>query len=148
MKVFEKAHLGRVVIIGLMRGDLILESIREQIDRLSIRNAVVVSGIGSACKIRYHRIDDTADWPVDKYLEVNGPIEIGKINGLIVDGVPHLHVSFADKERAYCGHLEDGCVVQYLAELTLIELLNTTFTRRSNEFGVMLLSDSQRTENP
>lgn len=93
MKTFVGEKYGRYVLIGLEKGDLILESVCQEADRLGIANAIVLSGIGAACRMRYHRIEDTRDDPTDTILTVDGPIEISQFGGMIVDGVPHLHVT-------------------------------------------------------
>jgi len=141
MKTFVGHQFGRYVIIGLQKGDLILESIRSEIDRLGIRNGIVTSGIGAACRMRYHRIEDTEDFPTDTFHVVEGPTEISHFGGLIVNGVPHLHVSFADHEHAYAGHLEDGCEIQYVGEISILEVLDLDADRLPNAYGVKLLSE-------
>lgn len=139
MKTFVGEKYGRYVLIGLEKGDLILESVCQEADRLGIANAIVLSGIGAACRMRYHRIEDTRDDPTDTILTVDGPIEISQFGGMIVDGVPHLHVTFADHERTYAGHMEDGCEIQYVGEISLVELLDVNLIRIPNRHGVKLL---------
>ena len=143
MKTFVGNQIGRYVIIGLEKGDLILESIRSEAERLEIRNAIVTSGIGAACRMRYHRIEDTQNIPTDTFHTVEGPMEISHFGGLIVEGIPHLHVSFADHERSYCGHLEDGCEIQYVGEISILEVLDLDITRLPNQYGVKLLSEKR-----
>lgn len=59
----------------------------------------------------------------------------GAVQGLIIGGVPHLHVTASDPDRAYVGHLEPESEVQYLAEICIMELKGTDLTRRKDEFG-------------
>ena len=63
-------------------------------------------------------------------------MEVSGIGGLVLDGVPHLHCSFADHDRAYVGHVEEGCRVQYVGEISLIELLDLDLTRLPDMYGV------------
>lgn len=136
MEVFTGSKLGRYMIIGLKKDDLILESIREAIQAHGIRNAIVTSGIAATHHMRWHHIENTEDYPTDTILETDGPIEVGGIGGLILNGVPHLHCSFADHHRAWSGHLEEGCRIQYVGEITLIELLDVELDRVADQFGV------------
>lgn len=127
---------GRFVIMHLSKGELILESIQKEVKRLGIQAGIVTSGIGSARKIIYHRIKTVDDNPQDEFLTITTPTEILAIQGVIVDGEPHLHITCADTKEAFGGHLEPGCEVQYLVELSILELLGVDLVRRPDEFGV------------
>jgi predicted DNA-binding protein with PD1-like motif len=115
---------------------MILENIENEIKRLGIKTGAVVSGIGSARKIVYHRIASLADDPVNEFITVEGPTEIGAIQGLIIDGEPHLHITCCGREAAFAGHMEHGCQVQYLAEICIVEIKDADLTRRLDEFGI------------
>ena len=133
---FVGSKLGRYVIIGLHRGDLILESIEKALKEHGIRNAIVTSGVAATSHMHWHHVRGTEETPDDVMLENNGPMEVSGIGGLVLDGVPHLHCSFADRERAWVGHLEPECKVAYVGEVTLIELLDADVKRIANRFGV------------
>jgi len=124
------------MILHLGKGEGVLESIQQEITRLGIRNGVVVSGIGSARKIVYHRIADVEDSPTNEFISKEDPIEIGSIQGLIINGEPHLHIMFSCKEESFAGHLEPGCEVQYLAEVMILEMADVDLIRRLDEFGI------------
>ncbi len=143
MKTFCGNQLGRYVIIGLQKDDLILESVQKAVNDYGIRNAIVTSGIAATYHMRWHHIKDTEDYPTDEFLEHSGPIEVGGISGMVIDGVPHLHCNFADHDRAWSGHLEDHCAVQYVGEISMIELLDLDITRLPNMYGVKLLSERE-----
>ena len=143
MKTFCGDQFGRYLIIGLQKGDQILESVRKAIAEYDIRYAIVTSGIAATNHMRWHHVRDTEDYPTDEFYDLSGPIEVGGISGMVIDGVPHLHCNFADHGRAWSGHLEDGCVVQYVGEISMIELLDLDITRLPNEFGLNLLSEKE-----
>lgn len=63
-------------------------------------------------------------------------MELASIDGIIADGVPHLHTVVSDHEKAYAGHLEPGCRVLYLAEIVIMELEGDALTRIKNEKGI------------
>jgi predicted DNA-binding protein with PD1-like motif len=136
MKTYISEKFGRFVIINLHKGEKVLESISQEIKRLSIKNGVILSGIGSMRQVSYHIIKSTTDDPVNEFGKVQNPIELGGIQGLIIDGEPHLHVIASDPERAYIGHLEDECEVQYLAEIAILEIIDMDLTREMDEFGI------------
>jgi len=136
MKSFATDRIGRFVVIHLEKGDLLLESIQSETERLSIKSGVVISGIGSLRKIVLHIITNTKDVSVNEYITIEEPIEIGSIQGIILDGVAHLHIVCSDMTRAYTGHLENGCEVQYIAEISILEVEDMGLTRKNDQFGV------------
>lgn len=136
MKTYVGNGYGRHVLIHLSKGELVLESIQKEIERLNIRSGIVTSGIGSARKIIYHRIGNLAADPLNIFVTKEGPMEIGAIQGLIVDGEPHLHIVCYGEDGAFSGHLEPGCEIQYLAEISIIELEDADLVRRLDEFGI------------
>ena len=143
MKVFTGIEFGRYFIIGLQKDDLILESIKKVISDYDIRNAIITSGISAVNHMRWHHVKDTNDIPTDVIYELDGPIEVAGINGLVINGIPHVHCSFADHNRSWSGHLEDGTRVQYVGEISMIELMDIDPDRLPNQFGINLLSDKE-----
>lgn len=143
-KTYTTDHIGRVIIINLHKGDLLLEGIRDALNKLSVHNAVVVSGIGAMRKIRFHMITTTEDLPTNDYITVENPIELGCLQGLVIGGEPHLHLSAADHGKAYAGHLEEGTEVQYLSEIVAIELPELHLTRKPDAFGISFIEPKQQ----
>lgn len=125
MKYFTGGKVERVIIASLTPGDLFLESIEELIKKENIETAVVTSCIGSFRKMNWHTITYTGMPPIDKFYKLEGPFEVGCIQGLIVGGEPHLHATFNNCEtnETTTGHIEHGCEVCYLVEL-FIEVIS------------------------
>lgn len=121
MKYFTGGRIERVIVVSLTPGDLFLESIEEIVRKEKIETAVVTSGIGSFRTFKYHTITWTGMPPKDKFFQIEAPIEIGGIQGLIVQGEPHLHISFHDCQtgETSTGHIEHGCEVCYLVEVCM-----------------------------
>lgn len=136
MRSYEAGEPGRMIILHIGKGEAILESIEKAIEQYGIQNGVIVSGIGSASKICYHRIGNTAKEPTNEYITVEGPIEVTSIQGLIINGRPHPHINCCSRDRAFGGHLEHGSIVQYLGEIGILECPNAELTRRTDEFGI------------
>lgn len=136
MKTFTTDNYGRFVVMHLGKGELLLESIQSEIDRLGIKTGVVASVIGSLRKVSLHIIKTTDALATNEFITIEEPIEIGAVQGLILDGKPHLHIVCSDTNRAYTGHLENGCEVQYLAEASILEIKDMKLTRKPDEFGI------------
>jgi uncharacterized protein len=136
MKAFVSNKIGRIFFIRMEEGDLVAESINEFIKDNKVVNGVVVSAIGTLSTGVTHYITTTgypSSFTFDR-LE-NKPIELSSIDGLIVDGVAHLHTVISDPERVYSGHLEPDCKVLYVFEMAIIEVMDLEITRKPNEKG-------------
>ena len=136
MRSFVGKEFGRIIVINLQKGELFLESIQQEVDKLGIKNAILLSCIGSLRKCVYHIITNTDDISVDEYITLEAPLEVSAMQGLILDGIPHFHLVISDPGKAYTGHIENGSVVQYLMEIALLEIADLDLERKKGEFGV------------
>jgi predicted DNA-binding protein with PD1-like motif len=143
MRTIVSKGFGRIVILSFDRGEKLREGVRDKLRELGIKNAVLVSAIGTLEKARFHRIKHTQRRPEDEVFEVDAPIELAAVDGIVADGEPHFHMVFQDLKRAYAAHLEDGSVVCYLAELVLAELPGIALARVRNEDGIALLQEKR-----
>jgi len=148
MRTIVSEGFGRIVILSFDRGEKLREGIRDKLKELGVRNAVLVSAIGTFEKARFHRIKNTNENPQDEIFEVEGPMELASVDGIVADGEPHFHMTFQDLDRAYAAHLEDGSVVCYLAEIVLAELKGIELERVPNKQGIRLLGEKRRTPAP
>ena len=140
MDYFSTEGLGRAFILRLDHGDYVLESIVGLIKEENLKDAVVVSAIGTLDKCKLHMVFTTGYPPVEhfEYWE-DKPLELSSIDGVIADGKPHLHAVVSDHERAYSGHLEEGCRVLYLAEIVIIELKSSDLVRAYDDDRILKL---------
>lgn len=136
MRTYTTNQYGRTVIIHLGKGEKLLESLTEEIKRLHLKNGILLSAIGSLRKASLHVITSTDDWPVNQFITVEKPIELGAAQGLIINGEPHFHLVISEENSLYAGHMEPGCEVQYLAEFAILELLDVDLTRKTDTFGI------------
>ena len=68
------------------------------------------------------------------------PFEILNAGGLIAAGEPHIHITLSSPETgAFGGHLEKGCRVLYLAEVTILKYGRSPLSRKNNENGISRL---------
>ena len=136
-----QANVNRRYVIRLDKDDMLLESIEKVIEEKGIRNAVVVSGIGTLSDARIHMVTTTGYPAVETYPEwKDDPIELCSIAGIIADGKPHLHMVFSDSEGTYSGHVEHGCRTLYLCEI-VIEDLGIDLVRRIDEKNISVLQE-------
>ncbi|MCL2637968.1 MAG: DNA-binding protein [Oscillospiraceae bacterium] len=142
MKAFSNGTFGKVHVLRLDSGDFLLESIEEFVKTQGIKNAVVLSGIGTLDYCTIYMVL-TTDFPVEKHFAKweNKPLELVSVDGVIADGHIHLHAVVSDCKGAYAGHLEQGCRISYLGEIVIAEMDGFNFERRLNEQGTNLLED-------
>ncbi|MFC1485569.1 PCC domain-containing protein [Candidatus Latescibacterota bacterium] len=119
---------GRIVVLRFERGEKLREGIRDKLDELGIKNAVVVSAIGTFEKARFHRITSTGTGGESETITIEAPIEFSSVDGMVINGEPHFHMTFQDLDRAYSVHLEDESVVCFLAEVVLAEIKGEEIT--------------------
>jgi len=143
VKRFVGEGFGRIVILNLQRGDKLLESIREQLSEAGIKNAVILSAIGSLQKAVFHRVTGMEDSPVDEYITVEKPLELASLQGVVVDGQPHFHMVISDLEQSYTGHLEEDTTVLYLVEISLAEIKGIELERVKNELNIAVFSEKR-----
>jgi predicted DNA-binding protein with PD1-like motif len=139
MVSFCKEGTGRLVIINLERGDLLLESIRDTLTKYGIKDAVLTSAIGSLSKVVLHRVTGFQPEPVDEFVTLEKPMELASLQGIVVDGHPHFHMVVSDLQQAYTGHLEEGTTALYLVEISLLELKNVNLVRTPDEHNIAKL---------
>lgn len=141
MNVFDGKRCGRCILLNLRKGEDILDCVEREAKRLHMRCAAVVSGIGALRRAVYHRIATLEDEPTNEFVTVEAPIEMSALQGLILDGEAHLHITCCAKAGAFAGHLERGCEVQYLAEICILEMEAVNLTRMAGPFGVRFIEE-------
>jgi len=124
----------------LDRDALLLESINDVIKDKGIKDGHVMISAGSVQECRYHFVTSTAQKPKDEYKTVKGPFEILHAGGIIANGEPHIHITLsAPNKGAFGGHLEKGCRVLYLGEVTIVKYSGAELIRKPNSNGVSIL---------
>jgi len=138
--IFEPTQIQAIYRILLDRDALLLESILDVIKQKKIQDGYVLIGAGSVQTCTYHYVTSTALKPVNAFKTVKGPFEILNASGIIAAGEPHIHITLSSPEKgAFGGHLENGCRILYLAEITILQFRGPALTRANNPNGVSLL---------
>ena len=121
----------RTMMISFRRGDYVIEELRQMFEREGIDAALITSGIGSLDICKLHTITNTGLPPEERYLTLEGPIEVGSLQGSVAGGEPHIHVVVHDvaQDKVHIGHLEPGSRCCFRLELGLI-VLDGVKTRR------------------
>jgi uncharacterized protein len=138
-RIFGAAQVQEVYRVVLDRDSLLLESINDVIKQKAVQDGHVMVTAGSVSECTYHYVTSTAVKPVDAFKTVKGPFEILNAGGIIANGEAHIHMTLSSPKGAFGGHLENGCKILYLGEVTIVKYAGPPLARKKNENGVALL---------
>ena len=115
-------EIKRLVLVRLNPGDDILLSLREAVRRENIQNAIILEGLGSCTSHHYHVVASSVNPPKEIYTKAEAPADIVNINGFVINGRVHAHITFTNDKVAYGGHLEEGVNVLTFSAIVLAEI--------------------------
>lgn len=121
MKV-EKVPFKNSVLVRLNPGDDLLVKLREAVKENDIRNAVILAGVGSVISHHFHVVASTTNPPKEYFSKGDAAADIVNINGMVINGRVHAHVTFSNEKVAYGGHLELGCEVLTFSVIVLAQM--------------------------
>lgn len=107
----------------------ILLTLRKAVEENGIQNAVILTGIGSVKSYHFHVVDSMVNPPHEAYPKGEQGCDIVNINGMVIAGRVHAHITFSDAKVAFGGHLEEGCKVLTFSVIVLTEMTDADFTR-------------------
>lgn len=110
----------RVVVLRFKYQTDLLAGMQELIEKEGIRNAVILSGVGSVRNYQVHSVSNREFPSKNVFIEdKSAPADIISVNGYVLDGRLHSHITLTDGEQAFGGHLEPGTDVFTFAIITL-----------------------------
>jgi len=118
----------RYIALRLDPGEDVLLTLRDAVREHDIRNAAILSGVGSLDRYHFHVVKTTNMPPGNTFVQGEGPFDILTLTGLVVNGEVHAHITFSNTELAMGGHLEEGCRVLTFAVVVIAEALDVDFT--------------------
>jgi len=110
----------RIVILRFKFQTDLLAGLESAVKKEKIRNAVILSGIGSLRGYHFHVISNRT-FPTKNILVKNpaAPADLVSMNGYVIDGRVHAHMTLTSADKAFGGHLEAGTEVFTFAVVTL-----------------------------
>ena len=98
----------RVEIIRMRTGTDLLEGLKNVTAEKNIKNAVILSGIGSVTEYHYHVVSDKNLPPAQEDPSASVAMDLVAVQGFIFNGRIHAHISLSDENSVVGGHLEPG----------------------------------------
>jgi predicted DNA-binding protein with PD1-like motif len=110
----------RILVLRFKNHADLLAGLERMVKEHQVRNAVILSGIGSVKSYHYHTVSNRT-FPSKNIFVKNpaGPADIVSLNGYVIDGRIHAHITLANPDKAFGGHLEAGTSVFTFAVVTL-----------------------------
>jgi len=130
MDAFGGMQVEDIICVYMQYGDDFHACIEKVARERDIRTGAILSGIGTFDRARIHHIVHTEFPSQDRFVELEGPIELCSVSGIIADYKPHMHCTMAVRgNELFAGHLEPGCNVLYLAEAVIAKFSGTQLVR-------------------
>lgn len=127
-------HFERVVVLRFKFDTDLLAGMERMVKQEKVRNAIILSGIGSVRNYSVHSVGNRAFPSKDVYVkDPTAPADLVSMNGYVIDGRIHAHLTLANADKAFGGHLEPGTNVFTFAIVTLGVLDDKTDLRRIDD---------------
>ncbi len=124
----------KVLIFRVKYGTDLLAGLEKIVKEDNIKNAVILAGTGSALSYHFHVVSDV-NFPTKNIFvkDTLYPSDIVSMNGYIIDGRVHAHITMSDADSAFGGHLEPGTKVFTFAIVTVGVLKDGIDLRRIDD---------------
>jgi predicted DNA-binding protein with PD1-like motif len=110
----------RIVILRFKYQADLLAGIEKMVKEQKIRNAVILAGAGSVRNYQVHQVSNRTLPSKNTFVQdPTAPADIISMNGYVIDGKVHAHMTMANPDHAFGGHLEPGTNVFTFAIVTL-----------------------------
>jgi predicted DNA-binding protein with PD1-like motif len=124
----------RVVILRFKYQADLLAGLQLMVKEQHIKNAVILAAVGSVRSYHLHTVSNRT-FP-SKDIFVNNPegfADIIGMSGYVMNGRLHPHITLADENHAFGGHVEPGTTVFTFAAVTLGVLSDDMDIRRLDD---------------
>jgi uncharacterized protein len=110
----------RVVVLRFKYKADLLAGIEKMVKEQKIKNAVFLSGIGSVRNYHIHSVSNRTFPSKNIFIkDPTAPADIISINGYVINGRVHVHMTLTTGEQAFGGHIEPETNVFTFAIVTL-----------------------------
>jgi predicted DNA-binding protein with PD1-like motif len=113
-------QFAQVLVLRFKNQADLLDGLESMVKQQKIRNGVILSGVGSVRSYHFHTVSN-GTFPTKNIFvkDPAAPADIVSMNGYVIDGRIHAHITFADADKAFGGHLESGTSVFTFAVVTV-----------------------------
>jgi uncharacterized protein len=113
-------NFSKVVVLRFKYQADLLGGIENMVKQEKIRNGVILAGAGSVRNYQIHSVSNRTFPSKNTYVKnPTASADIISMNGYIIDGKIHAHMTMASPDKAFGGHLEPGTNVFTFAIVTI-----------------------------
>ena len=113
-------HFDRIVILRFKYKTDLLACMQQMVKQEHIQNGVILSGVGSVRGYQIHQVANRTMPSHDTFVSnPTQPADLVSMNGYVINGRIHAHVTLGTPEKAIAGHLEPGTTVFTFAVITI-----------------------------
>jgi len=127
---FGSFNLSKIHILRVDPGEDILASVEQFIAEANLQQAVVLGGYGTMAAYHLHWVTHNQIPTDNLFHKGEGGIEILSMNGLVIEGQPHIHIALSNPDGAFGGHLEPGCIAYVICEIFFAEVEGAILSRQ------------------
>lgn len=115
-----ESNIEKVIVARMKYKTDLLAGLEDVVKEHDIKNAVILSGIGSVRGYHIHQVINRTFPSKNAYVkDPTAPADLIGTNGYIIDGRIHAHITLADPDKSFGGHLEPGTEVFTFAIITI-----------------------------
>lgn len=120
-----------IIVLRFRYNTDLLAGLQAEVKRLGIQDAVILAAIGSVRNYQVHAVANRDLPSKDVFVrDPSAPADIVGMNGYVLNGRVHPHITLSTGDHAFGGHLEPGTNVYTFALLTIGILdTNADFTK-------------------
>ncbi|HEV2275838.1 MAG TPA: PPC domain-containing DNA-binding protein [Acidobacteriaceae bacterium] len=123
-------HFDRIVVLRFKYKADLLAGLQKMIAQEHIQNGVILSAIGSVRGYQIHQVSNRTFPSHDTYVKnPSEPADIVSMNGYVLAGKVHPHLTLATPDKVIAGHLEPGTQVFTFAIVTIGVMNGTDLNR-------------------
>ncbi len=110
----------RIVVLRFKYQTDLLAGLEKMVKEQKIRSAVILAGAGSLRGYHVHSVSNGTFPSKNIFVkDPTAPADLVSMNGYVIDGRIHAHVTLARDDKSWGGHLEPGSEVFTFAVVTL-----------------------------
>ncbi len=115
-----QSHFRTIVLLRFKYNTDLLAGLKAEVKRLGIKDAVILAAVGSVRNYQVHAVADRDLPSKDLFLrDPTAPADILSMNGYVLNGRVHPHITLSSGDHAFGGHLEPGTKVFTFALITV-----------------------------
>jgi predicted DNA-binding protein with PD1-like motif len=110
----------RVVILRFKYQADLLAGLQRMVKERGIRNGVILAAVGSVTGYHIHSVSNRTFPSKNMFVkDPEAPADIISMNGYVMDGQIHPHITLSNDKHSFGGHLEPGTTVFTFAIVTI-----------------------------